>query len=450
MKLIDAVKSAGVVGAGGAGFPTHVKLAAQADTFIINAAECEPLIETDKYLMRTFPEELIISAELIATHLKAKRKVIALKSKYKEEIKALSAAIDKHNSSFELVQMPSFYPAGDEQILVQFVTGKSVPERGLPLHVGAVVDNVGTVLNVGEAVAEKPVTDKYLSIVGEVEKPLMLKVPIGTSIKECIEMAKPLISKYDFILGGPMMGRVCKGEEAQTEFVTKTTGNVILLPKGHYLVERSELSISAIAAQTRSACIQCKMCTDMCPRYLIGHDIRPSQVMRNLYREKTIKDNVEYEHAFGSAINCCDCGICEMFACPMGLSPRKVNGYIKGKLAERKINPEKNQSPQVREGLDWRRIPTDRLIARLGLSKYASLHVKEPCREYRPKTVTLYLKQHIGAGAQPCRETGEFVQKGELIGSIGENALCANLHASITGKITFINNEKVVITESEE
>ncbi len=450
MKLIDAVKSAGVVGAGGAGFPTHVKLAAQAEIFIINAAECEPLIETDKYLMRTFPEELIASAERIAAHLGVKRKVIALKSKYKEEIEALSLAIKKQNSSFELVQMPSFYPAGDEQILVQLVIEKSVPERGLPLHVGAVVDNVGTVLNVGEALDEKSVTDKYLSVVGEVEKPLMLHVPIGTSVKECIELAKPLSAEYDFILGGPMMGRVCKGEEAETEFVTKTTGNILLLPKHHYLTERSELPISVIAAQTRSACIQCKMCTDMCPRYLIGHEIRPSQVMRNLYREKEITDNVEYERAFGSAVNCCDCGICEMFACPMGLSPRKVNGYIKKKLAARKINPQKNQSPQTREGLASRRIPTERLIARLGLMKYSGLHVTEPCKEYTPQSVTLFFKQHIGAPAQPCRMVGEFVQKGDLIGSTGDNALCANLHASIRGEIISIDNEKAVIAGSEE
>ncbi|MEA4988746.1 MAG: 4Fe-4S dicluster domain-containing protein [Anaerovorax sp.] len=450
MKLIEAVRSAGVVGAGGAGFPTHVKLDAKADTFIVNAAECEPLIETDKYLMRTFPEELIASAELIAAHLGAKKKVIALKSKYKQEIEALSAAMDKVKSTFELVQMPSFYPAGDEQILVQFVTGRTVPERGIPLHVGTVVNNVGTVLNVGEAVCGKPVTDKYLSVVGEVEKPVMLKVPIGIPIKECIDIARPISLEYDFIIGGPMMGKVHKGEEVYNEFVTKTTGNIIVLPKGHYLVERASLSLSGIAAQARSACVQCKMCTDMCPRYLIGHDIRPNQIMRNLYKEKVICENAEYERAFGSAANCCDCGVCEMFACPMGLSPRKVNGYIKSQLAERKISPTKNQSPQVREDLKWRRIPTERLVARLGLTKYASLHAKEPCKEYVPKSVTLYFKQHIGVRAQACREVGECVQKGDLIAVTGENALCANVHASISGEITLIDSEKAVIIGSEE
>jgi len=166
MNLIEAVKNAGIVGAGGAGFPTHVKLSAKAQVFIINAAECEPLIETDKYLMRTFPNEILKAAEIIAEHIGAERKVLALKSKYQREIEALQQAIIETDSSFQLVKMKSFYPAGDEQTLVQLVTGRSVPDRGLPLDVGSVVSNVGTMLNVYQALQGSPVTDKYLSVVG--------------------------------------------------------------------------------------------------------------------------------------------------------------------------------------------------------------------------------------------------------------------------------------------
>ena len=137
MNLTQAVREAGVVGAGGAGFPTHVKLNASAECFIVNAAECEPLIETDKYLCRTFPEEVVAAAAAIAAHLGAKRAVIALKGKYREEIAALEGAIQKLGAKVEIFQMATFYPAGDEQTMVQQVTGRSVPERGGRTAAGA-------------------------------------------------------------------------------------------------------------------------------------------------------------------------------------------------------------------------------------------------------------------------------------------------------------------------
>lgn len=103
--------------------------------------------------------------------------------------------------------MGYFYPAGDEQTLIQQVTGRCVPERGLPSDVGCVVDNVGTVLNIADALEGKAVTEKYLSVVGEVTHTMQLHVPIGTSVLECVRAAKPTISEFALIMGGPMMGK---------------------------------------------------------------------------------------------------------------------------------------------------------------------------------------------------------------------------------------------------
>ena len=169
MSFVETIKEAGIVGAGGAGFPTYVKLNAKAEYFIINAAECEPLIETDKYLCRTFPERIIRTAVRIAEHLEAEHCVIATKAKYKREIAALQAEIERQNARVEICGMRTFYPAGDEQVIVQEVTGRSVPERGLPLDVGCVVDNVGTVLSIADALEGKPVSEKYLSVTGAVK-----------------------------------------------------------------------------------------------------------------------------------------------------------------------------------------------------------------------------------------------------------------------------------------
>ena len=151
MELLEAIKWAGVVGEGGAGFPTYAKLNTRAECFIVNGAECEPLIETDKYLMRTFPEEIIAGTAAVSAHLGAKRTVVALKEKYEAEAAALSAAIEKSGADIEIVKMPAFYPAGDEHTMVYYVTGRSIPARGIPISVGCVVDNVGTMRSVHEA-----------------------------------------------------------------------------------------------------------------------------------------------------------------------------------------------------------------------------------------------------------------------------------------------------------
>ena len=130
--------------------------------------------------------------------------MIALKEKYQPEVAALEASIAKADSKVELYKLKTFYPAGDEQTLVYEVTGRCIPERGLPLDVGCVVDNVGTVLNILNAIQGNPVTEKFLSVVGEVAEPIVLKVPIGTPLTECVAAAGPTISDYALIVGGPM------------------------------------------------------------------------------------------------------------------------------------------------------------------------------------------------------------------------------------------------------
>ena len=448
LSFIDTVKNAGIVGAGGAGFPTHVKLNAKAEYFIVNAAECEPLIETDKYLCRTFADQIVEAITATAAHIGASRKVIALKGKYKEEIASLKAAIDRAHADIEIFEMPTFYPAGDEQTMVQMVTGRSVPERGLPLDVGAVVDNVGTMLNLYEALHGAPVTEKYLSVVGEVKEPIMLRVPIGTPVTECIAAAQPTISDYAIILGGPMMGKIPADDKAIAEaVVTKTTGNIIVLPKDHYLFQRASLPLDTIKRQARAACIQCKMCTDLCPRYMIGHQIRPNLVMRNIWREDQITDNDEYLATFGDAMNCCDCGVCEMFACPMGLSPRKVNSYVKGQLRAKGIQVPRNMEPVAREAIDNRRVPTHRLIARLGLAEFDGLHAHE-CIELKPETVYVPFRQHIGKPAVPAKKAGDRVTRGEVLAAAAEG-LSANIHASMNGVIVSIDENGARISGKE-
>ncbi|MBP9479384.1 MAG: SLBB domain-containing protein [Sebaldella sp.] len=440
MNFLDAIYNAGVVGAGGAGFPTHMKMTKEVGTFIVNGAECEPLLEVDKFLMREKSYELIKGMEIIAENLKSKRIVIGLKKKYKKEIEILSETISKLNSSVELYLMENFYPAGDEQIMVKDITGKSIPAGGIPLDVDAVVSNVGTVINVYEALEEKPVIKKYVSILGEVNNPIMLEVPIGMSLNECIDKAGGAkIKNYAVIDGGPMMGKILHKEELEEKSVVKTTGALIILSEDHYIIKRKERPVEHMLNETRAACIQCRMCTDMCPRYLIGHNLRPHKIMRAMGMGEN-DDEILKE-----ALICCECNVCELFACPMGISPKSTNTYLKGVFREKGVRYEGNKEiPEADPMRESRKIPINRLIARLNLTKYYNNKVADLERVTTDK-VKIFLSQHIGKPASPIVQIGEEVIEGQRIAEVGRDEFGANIHASINGKISKIENTYIEI-----
>ncbi|MCL2163216.1 MAG: SLBB domain-containing protein [Oscillospiraceae bacterium] len=444
---------AGIVGAGGAGFPTHIKFTAKADSFIVNAAECEPLMEVDKFLIRTRADDLVNGAVDIAREIGAAQVAFAIKKAYVREIACLNSAIERLVKSSDealpdvlVFGMKSFYPAGDEQIITKLVSGKSVPERGIPPDVGVMIDNVATVLNYSDAKHGKPVTHRVLSVAGAVKRPLVLRVPIGTPVRLCVEAAGGAPDGYTVVMGGPMMGKFYGSSDLDSLYVKKTDGGILVLPPGHKLHAMAVMDISKMKNRANAACIKCRMCTDLCPRYLIGHNIMPHVIMQNFYRFEGITDNEEFERVFGSAANCCECGVCENYSCPMMLSPRHIAAYAKRKLSERGINPARNMNPEAREFFSERLAPVDRLKARLGLS-WLSGHVGDELTELNPRKVTIALKQSIGAPCVPSVSEGTSVSEGDLIGSPPENKLGARLHASISGKVLSIEKDAIIIGE---
>lgn len=232
MNLAETIRAAGIVGCGGAGFPTHVKYTGgQTETILVNGAECEPLLATDRYLMRHFAREIVSAAAALGRETGAKRCVIALKAAYTAERAALEAAIAEQAAPVALHLLESFFPAGDEQSLVFEVTGRVVPPGGIPLAVGCVVNNTATVLCIHHAMEGRPFTQKYLTVTGEVAAPCIVKAPVGTPVEACIALAggTPL-SDYAVVNGGPMMGRPMTREEAGHAYVTKTMSGLIVLP----------------------------------------------------------------------------------------------------------------------------------------------------------------------------------------------------------------------------
>lgn len=444
MNVIDKIFQGGVVGAGGAGFPAHVKFNGVAEFLLVNAAECEPLLETDKFLIRCKSQELIKTIEILGKQIQAKKIIIGLKKKNSREVQALKEAILKTKSSVELHLVENFYPAGDEQTLVYEVTKRQIPPGGIPKDVGVVVCNVGTVINVYDALRDKPVINKFVTVLGEVNNPIILEVPIGTSIAECIKMANGVkVQDYKVILGGPMMGKIVDKGQVHEEVVTKTTGAFIVLPKEHYIFKIKEQSFSQMVNRSRSACIQCSLCTDLCPRYLIGHPLRPHRIMRTL--------SIDYQQhdVLKEALLCCECGVCEIFACPMGLSPCSINIEIKSMLRKEGIkNSPSLTGSQVNLMRENRKVPAERLLSRLDLTAYSG-KISDQYITINSSKVKIPLRQHIGISVTPIVQVGNTVKKGQLIAMVGEGDLGANIHSSIEGVIKKID-EYIWIEEEEK
>lgn len=435
---VEDIASWGVVGAGGGGFPTHVKLRGQAEIAILNAAECEPLLHKDKEMLRAYPEQVLAGLATAASLVGAREAVVGIKYKYHDVIDALRP---KLADNMRIAELSDSYPAGDEFILVYDVTGKVIPPGKIPLAVGAVVINVETAYNIAQRV---PVTDKFLTVAGAVSEPVTLRLPVGTSFREAIDLAGgATVPEPVVLIGGAMMGRYC--DDLSTP-ITKTTGGLIVLGRDHPLVTRYTREWPAIARIGASACDQCSFCTEFCPRYLLGHPIEPHKAMRSLVFNMIGQANV------AGTMFCCECNLCSMMSCPEDLDPKNVCGENKRKLAKEgfKWDAEANlDRPGMH--LDNRRVPISRLIRKLGLAQFKN---EGPLRDpagvgggrymAAPRRVVLPLKQHAGAPAVPVVAVGDQVTVGKLIAEPPKGQLGAPIHASIAGRVAGVDGSIVI------
>ncbi|MBN1298413.1 MAG: SLBB domain-containing protein [Actinobacteria bacterium] len=445
---IESIKNAGIVGAGGAGFPSHVKFDAKVDTLIVNAAECEPLIHVDKILLQKYFSKVYEGMKTAAGLVGAGRVVLALKEKYKEAISAIEAfkkslAADGSALDFEIFKIGNFYPAGDEQVLVNEVTGRVVPEGGIPLMVGVVVTNVETLYNVTEALAGRPVTKKFVTVNGEVSQPSTFEVPVGTPVSLLLECCGGIkISEYEVLDGGPMMGKLI---DRSTYAVKKTTKSIIVLPRTSIVIEQKLRSIKNQVKRAQAICLSCRMCTDLCPRYLLGHDLFPDEMMKKMYKGELRDDELE---KFDFAFLCCDCGLCELYSCVVDLSARSLFNYIKAELAKKGIkNPHTRKDVIPNEFREFRKVPVGRLEKRLEIDKYDSRALLADFTA-DVNEVKIYLLQHVGAPSEPVVALGEAVISGQLIAKIPDGKLGANIHSSINGRVADINKDYIIIKKN--
>jgi len=357
-ELKKTVENSGIVGAGGGGFPTHMKLDIRAKTVVLNCAECEPLVNVDQYLLANYTQEIISALSIISQALDCDI-VIAIKKHYVTAVSAVNKHIEQE-PRMGLKLLEATYPAGDEILLLYEALGIIIPPGAFPIESGCIVLNVETVYNIHNAIANgAAVTHKWLTIAGEVEKPVVSRVPVGTSVPDAVKEAGSITTDDPvFIVGGAMMG------DATSQVITKTTNAILVLPRDHYLVRRAQSSPSVQLNRVASACCQCRSCTDMCPRYLLGYPIEPHKIMR----AASARDPAS--QAFMGAMYCGLCGLCEMVACPQSLAPRSIIKILRTALVKAGVKAKKHEAKPVSQDLQYRKTAASRLKTRLGLAQY--------------------------------------------------------------------------------
>jgi Na+-translocating ferredoxin:NAD+ oxidoreductase RnfC subunit len=328
---------------------------------------------------------------------------------------------------------------GDEVILIYEATGRVIKPGGLPIDEHVVVYNTETMYNLYRAVhLGEPVTDKLVTIVGEVERPVTISVPIGTTVGEAVLQAGKLTVKNPaFVMGGPMMGRL----GTENTVITKTTNAIIILPEDHKVVMRMNKNLELERRRAASSCCQCRTCTEMCPRHALGHPIEPHRIMRAAANHDTSDLSVYTNTAY-----CSSCGLCENYACPQGLSPRSVIAEFKNGLRAAGIRGEKLEPAKTAADRELKKVPVARLKARLGLSDY---DVPAPLTDETPdvRRVKILMSQHIGAPARPVVTEGSPVKKGQKIGEAAEG-LGAAVHCSIDGIVEKVSDREIVIRKA--
>ena len=295
--LRNVIRDAGIVGLGGAGFPSFIKLNPGPDnvveTLILNGAECEPYISCDAMLMQEHPRRIIDGLLIMKHALRAKRCIIATEDNKKVAHTMLVNALHEHESEFiDIVQIPTIYPTGGEKQLVKVLTGKEIPSHGLPIDIGVVCHNVATAAAVCETIEEgKPLISRVMTLTGEaLETPRNLEVLFGTSFTHLLEACGWQEEQTDEVLmGGPMMGFGITSLDAP---VIKTTNCILARPKNQP------------HRQPAMPCIRCGQCTNVCPAQLL-----PQQLY--WYSHSKDFDKVQDYNLF----DCIECGCCA-YVCP--------------------------------------------------------------------------------------------------------------------------------------
>jgi electron transport complex protein RnfC len=310
-QIVQAVQDAGIVGLGGAAFPTHVKLAppkdAHVEVVVINGAECEPYLTTDHRSMVEFPERVHLGVRVMLQALGINRAVIGVEKNKPDAIERLRASAP-NDLDVTVLPLTVKYPQGAEKMLIHAVLGREVPSGKLPISVGAVVQNVGSAAMIGEVFdTGLPLVERIVTVTGHgLTRPANLIVPVGTLLRDILEYCGGLRDDAaEILFGGPMMGMPVAN--LNTPILKGTTGVVVL-------------TTSEVRAQRSYPCIHCGYCLDACPVFL------DPQHLGGLARAGRFEEMQEHHLA-----DCMLCGSCS-YVCPSNIPLSQLFGSSKAAL----------------------------------------------------------------------------------------------------------------------
>lgn len=343
-ELTACIQAAGITGLGGAGFPTHVKTSAdpdKIDTLIINAAECEPYITADDMLMQEQAEEVVQGIEILQHILNAETVLIGIENNKPDAINALNHALkvsrdDTHN--IHVIEIPTKYPSGGEKQLIQILTGKEVPVKGIPADVGIVCQNVGTAHAIYKAIAKgEPLISRITTVTGNAcAQPQNFEVLIGTPVEHLLNISNSDLNKTSrLVMGGPMMGFTI--EQVATPIIKAS--NCIIAATNEELPDPA----------MEQACIRCGMCTQACPAQLLPQQLYWFAKSSNL--EQAEQHNIA---------DCIECGACS-FVCPSNIPLVQYYRHSKGEIKQ--ANADKIKSDRAKERFETRVARQEREVA---------------------------------------------------------------------------------------
>jgi Na+-translocating ferredoxin:NAD+ oxidoreductase RnfC subunit len=436
--LKQLLKDNGVVGAGGAGFPSYCKLAEGADTLLINAVECEPLLYTSYTLLQERIRDIVIGMRAVMEYAHIARGLLAVKD-YRAAKLGYSDGQELAPGVF-IKYIPNVYPMGDEINLIYTATGRVVPPGQLPITRGVIVFNTETIYNIGLVVQfGQPVTKTYLTISGDIPKAYCVKVPVGMKISEVLSVMGVTVPDTHVVIdGGPSMGTVVN---LSTDVVKKPCSGLLILPKTIPAVRNKLRTKEDNFRRAASVCCQCNRCTDLCPRHLLGYPLEPHKMVRS-----TLSAAMADPELIKTATMCCGCDICSTLACCQEISPMQIIKEYKGILAKNRMKyvavPSEQFTPSPER--EARMVSAGKWKEMLGVAKYDKfppIYVEE---KLKAKEVFVPMSQHIGAPAIPVVKVGDEVQENQLIAQAAEG-LSVPHFAPISGKVTYVDAKTIVI-----